>query len=71
MARCCYDAAAYCRLQDMSETSLYPAVKRFLEGAGVCVKGEVKNCDAVAVQGDGQVRLAIVEMKLGFNHDLL
>jgi hypothetical protein len=69
--RCCYDAAAYCRLQDMSETSLYPAVKHFLEGAGFCVKGEIKGCDAVAVQDGGQLRLAIVEMKLGFNLDLL
>ena len=55
----------------MSETSLYPAVKRFLEGAGFCVKGEIHGCDAVAVQEGGQLRLAIVEMKLGFNLDLL
>ena len=55
----------------MSETSLYPAVKHFLEGAGFCVKGEVKGCDAVAVQDGGQLRLAIVEMKLGFNLDLM
>ena len=34
----------------MSETSLYPAVKRFLEAAGFDVKGEVKGCDIVAVQ---------------------
>jgi hypothetical protein len=55
----------------MSETSLYPAVKRFLEGAGFCVKGEVNGCDAVAVQHSGQLRLAIVEMELGLNLDLL
>jgi hypothetical protein len=55
----------------MPETSLYPAVKRFLEGAGFCVKGEVNGCDAVAVQEGGQLRLAIVEMKLGFNLALL
>jgi len=52
-----------------SETSLYPAVKRFLEAAGFCVKGEVNGCDAVAVHEGETLRLAIVEMKLGFNLD--
>ena len=38
----------------MSETSLYPAVKRFLEAASFDVKGEVKGCDIVAVRaGEG------------------
>jgi len=55
----------------MSETSLYPAVKRFLEAAGFCVKGEVRGCDAVAVHEGEALRLAIVEMKLGFSLDLL
>ncbi len=60
----------------MRETSLYPAVKRFLEAAGFRVKGEVNGCDVVAVQDraaqDGEPpQLVIVEMKLGFNLDLL
>lgn len=55
----------------MPETSLYPAVKRFLEASGFRVKGEVHGCDAVAVRDGQQLRLAIVEMKLGFNLDLL
>ena len=55
----------------MSETSLYPAVKRFLEAAGFHVKGEVNGCDVVAVQPGEPLQLAIVEMKLGFNLDLL
>ena len=55
----------------MFEISLYPAVKRFLEGAGFCVKGEEKVRDAVAVQDGGQLRLAIVEVKPGFNLDRL
>jgi hypothetical protein len=55
----------------MPETSLYPAVKRFLEASGFRVKGEVNGCDAVAVQDGEPVRLAIVEMKLAFNLDLL
>src|SRR5438270_7456737 len=55
----------------MLETSLYPAVKRFLEAAGFEVKGEVNGCDIVAVQHRAPLRLAIVELKLGFNLDLL
>ena len=55
----------------MSETSLYPAVKRFLEAAGFHVKGEVRGCDVVAVHNAEPLRLAIVEMKLGFNLELL
>jgi len=55
----------------MLETSLYPAVKHFLEASGFRVKGEVHGCDAVAVQDGEPLRLAIVEMKLGFNLDLL
>ncbi len=55
----------------MSETSLYPAVKRFLEAAGFDVKGEVKGCDVVAVRIGESLTLAIVEMKLGFNLELL
>jgi hypothetical protein len=55
----------------MQETSLYPAVKRFLAASGFHVKGEVHGCDAVAVRDGEPLRLAIVEMKLGFNLDLL
>ena len=35
----------------MPETSLYPAVKRFLEAANFDVKGEVTGCDIVARAG--------------------
>lgn len=55
----------------MSETSLYPAVKRFLEAAGFQVKGEVAGCDVVAVRDGEPPRLTVVEMKLGFNLELL
>jgi hypothetical protein len=55
----------------MSETSLYPAVKRFLESASFDVKGEVKDCDIVAVRAAEGLTLTIVEMKLGFTLDLL
>jgi hypothetical protein len=33
----------------MLETTLYPALKQFLESAGFRVKGEVDGCDVVAV----------------------
>ncbi len=55
----------------MSETSLYPPVKRFLEQAGFEVKGEVQGCDIVAVRPDEPGSLTIVEMKLGFSLELL
>jgi hypothetical protein len=55
----------------MPETSLYPAVKRFLERAGFSVKGEVNGCDVVAIRDGEPQQLVIVEMKLGFNLDLL
>jgi hypothetical protein len=71
IAGCCCDAARCCRLHAMSEVSLYPAVKRFLEAAGFDVKGEVKGCDVVAVRDDVLQTVAIVEMKLGFNLELL
>ena len=46
----------------MPETSLYPAVKRFLEAASFDVKGEVKDCDIVAVRAVEGLTLTIVEM---------
>ena len=55
----------------MPETSLYPAVKRFLEAASFDVKGEVKDCDIVAVRAGEGLTLTIVEMKLGVTLDLL
>jgi len=55
----------------MSEVSLYPPVKRFLEAAGFDVKGEVKGCDIVAVRAGDPLTLTIVEMKLGFTLELL
>jgi hypothetical protein len=62
---------ASCSLHGMLETSLYPAVKQFLESAGFHVKGEISGCDAVAVRDGQPERLAVVEMKRGFNLDLL
>src|SRR5471032_457535 len=55
----------------MSETALYPTVKRFLEAVGFHVKGEVNGCDVVAVRDGEPPQLTVVEMKQGFSLELL
>ncbi|AZO78026.1 MULTISPECIES: DUF2161 family putative PD-(D/E)XK-type phosphodiesterase [unclassified Bosea (in: a-proteobacteria)] len=53
------------------ETSLYPPVKRFLEGLGYVVKGEIGRCDLVGLrEGDATV-VVIGELKLAFNLELI
>jgi len=51
------------------ETNLYPPVKSFLEALGYEVKAEINSCDVVAKKPDGT--LVIIELKKGFNLDLL
>ena len=51
------------------ETDLYPPVKAFLEAQGYAVKAEINSCDVVGQKQDGSV--VIVELKKGFNLDLL
>lgn len=53
------------------ETSLYLPVKRFLEELGYCVKGEVGNCDLVALHGEDPPVVVIGELKLSFNLELV
>lgn len=53
----------------LTETSLYPPVKAFLERQGYTVKGEIGRCDVVARRGDEPP--VIVELKTGFNLELL
>ena len=53
------------------ETSLYLPVKRFLEGFGYTVKGEVRNCDLVALREDEPSLVVICELKLSFNLELI
>jgi len=53
------------------ETSLYRPVKKFLEGLGFEVKGEVGGCDIVAIRGAEPPMLVIGEMKLRFSLDLV
>jgi hypothetical protein len=49
----------------MREIDLYPPVKAFLSQQGYEVKGEVRDCDVIAVRGDEA--LIVVELKLTFN----
>jgi hypothetical protein len=53
----------------VKESDLYPPLKRFLESQGYEVKGEVKDCDVVAVRG--QDPAVIVELKLLINLDVI
>ncbi len=54
-----------------SETTLYAAVKSFLEQQGFTAKGEICGCDVVAVRPGERPVLVICELKLGFNLDLV
>src|SRR5438552_5598070 len=53
------------------ETSLYLPVKRFLEGRGFDVKGEVCGCDLIALRGGGPSLVIVGELKLAFNLELV
>jgi len=53
------------------ETSLYVPVKRFLEGLGFEVKGEICGCDVVALDRGAPAAVVIGELKLTFTLDLL
>ncbi len=53
----------------MAETDLYPPVKALLEAQGYEVKGEIGDCDVVAVRGDEPP--VIVELKQRFNLELV
>lgn len=53
----------------MAEIDLYDPVKRFLEAQGYVVKGEVRECDVVAIRGEEAP--VIVELKSGFSLQLL
>lgn len=50
------------------ETDLYKPVHDYLEALGYDVKGEVKDCDLVAIKND---ELLVVELKTSFNLKLL
>ena len=50
------------------ETDLYLPVKKYLEDNGYTVRGEVKNCDIVAIRDNEVIAL---EMKKSFNLELV
>ncbi|KPJ92187.1 MAG: hypothetical protein AMS18_07915 [Gemmatimonas sp. SG8_17] len=49
----------------MKESDLYLPLKRFLESQAYDVKGEIQDCDVLAVRG-GEAPV-VVELKLSFN----
>jgi len=53
----------------MKESDLYPLLKQFLESQGYSVKGEILDCDVVAVR-ENEAPVA-VELKLTLNLDVL
>ena len=53
----------------MKESDLYLPLKRFLESQGYEVKGEVMDCDVMAIRGDEEPLL--VELKLSLNLSVL
>ncbi len=53
------------------ESSLYLPVKRFLEGLGFHVKGEIRGCDLVALREGEPTAVVIGELKLTFTLDLV
>ena len=53
------------------ETALYRPVKRYLEGLGFEVKGEVRGCDLLALKGEAAPVVVIGELKLAFTLELI
>ena len=53
----------------MKEIDLYNPIKRFLESQGYEVKGEIGECDIMAVRGTEDP--VVVELKLAFSLDVL
>jgi len=53
----------------MKESDLYLPLKRFLESQNYEVKGEVQDCDVVAVRGEETP--VLVELKLSLNLDVI
>ena len=58
-------------MRTILETSFYRPVKVFLEGLGFVVKGEVRDCDLVALKGDNLPVIVICELKPTFNLELI
>ncbi len=50
----------------MKESDLYHPIKRYLEAQGYEVKGEVHDCDVLAVRGDEEPVIVEIKLTLGF-----
>jgi hypothetical protein len=55
----------------MSESALYPAIKRFLTARGFDVKGEIGQCDIVGIRPGEPTMVMITELKLAFTLELV
>jgi hypothetical protein len=55
-------------MKALLEEDLYEPIRGYLQGLGYEVRGEVKDCDVVAVKGD---LLLVVEMKRSLNLDVI
>ena len=53
----------------MKESELYLPVKQFLESQHYEVKGEIHDCDVLAIRGDEEP--VICELKLSLNVDVI
>ena len=53
----------------MKEADLYPPIKQFLEAQHYEVKGEIHDCDVLAVRGEEDP--VVVELKLSLNLELI
>ena len=58
-------------MEPILETTLYPPVKRFLEGLGLEAKGEIRGCDIVALDRGEPVAVVIAELKETFTLELV
>ncbi len=59
------------QVKDRQETSLYAAVKAYLERLGFSAKGEICGCDIVALRAEDDRFLVIAELKLSFTLELV
>jgi hypothetical protein len=55
----------------VAETALSAPVKRFLEGLGFAVKGEIDGCDILAIRAGDPPLLVIAELKLALTFELV
>jgi hypothetical protein len=55
----------------VTETALYPPIKRFLEAQGFSVKGEIGGCDIVALKEGEPPLVVVTELKLAFSLELV